>query len=151
MKLYIAGPLFTPGERTYLDELADRLEGAGHECFVPHRQTFDEFDADTIFATDSAGLHDAEAIVAWLDGPSIDDGTACEIGIFSELIRNGPDRYRGIVALATDWRATRRRDAGLSDGGLNLFVGGAIRKYGSLVWSIDDVEAALRELETRQS
>jgi hypothetical protein len=147
MKLYVAGPLFTPGERTYLEQLADRLETAGHDCFVPHRETIESFDAETIFAVDSAGLHDADAVVAWLDGPMIDDGTACEIGIFSELIRTQPDRYRGIVGLATDWRVWRRRDAGLTDGGLNFFVGGAILKYGKLVWTIDDVEAVLADWE----
>ena len=144
MKLYIAGPLFTPGERSYLEGLADRLEAAGHQCFVPHRETKQPFDAATIFATDSAGLHDSEAVVAWLDGPMIDDGTACEIGIFSELIRTRPERYFGIVGLATDWRVWRRRDAGVNDGGVNFFVGGAILKYGRIVWDIDGVESTLR-------
>jgi len=145
MKLYIAGPLFTPGDREYLDQLAERLEAVGHKCFVPHRQPIEMYDAPTIFATDSAGLRDAEVVVAWLDGPAIDDGTACEIGIFSELIRTRSDRYRGIIALATDWRVWRRRDAGMTDGGINYFVGGAILEYGRLVWSIDDVESTLSE------
>jgi len=145
MKLYVAGPLFTPGEREYLDRLAERLSASGHECFVPHQQQFATFDAPTIFAVDSAGLRKAEAVVAWLDGPTIDDGTACEIGIFSELMRTSPDRYRGIVGLATDWRTWRRRDRGMSDGGINFFVGGAILEYGRLVWSIEDVEHTLQE------
>ena len=55
MKLYIAGPLFTPGERDYLDTLADRLDAAGHECFVPHRETKEPLTAESIFATDSGG------------------------------------------------------------------------------------------------
>ena len=143
MKLYIAGPLFTPGERDYLDALADRLDAAGHKCFVPHRETIEPMTAESIFATDSGGLHDSDAIVAWLDGPMVDDGTACEIGIFSELVRTQPDRHKGIIGLATDWRTWRRRDAGMTDGGLNFFVGGAILKYGKLVWTIDDVEATL--------
>lgn len=145
MKLYVAGPMFTPAERTYLGSLADRLEAAGHECFVPHRQQIETLDASTVFAVDSAGLRDSEAMVAWLDGPMVDDGTACEIGIFSEFIRTTPMRYRGIVGLATDWRAWRRRDRGMSDGGINLFVGGAILKHGRLVWNLDDVEETLRE------
>jgi hypothetical protein len=145
MKLYIAGPLFTPGEREYLDRLAERLSASGHECFVPHQQQIDPLDAPTVFAVDSAGLRDAEAVVAWLDGPMVDDGTACEIGVFSELIRMAPDRYRGIIGLATDWRAWRRRDRGMSDGGLNLFVGGAILAFGRLAWSIEDVEDTLLE------
>ena len=139
MKLYVAGPLFTQAERIFLEGLADRLTAAGHECFVPHLQAVEPYDAETIFAVDSAGLHGAEALVAWLDGPMIDDGTACEIGIFSELVRTRPDRYRGIVGLATDWRIDRRRAAGMHDGGINFFVGGAILRHGRVCWTLDEV------------
>ena len=149
MKLYIAGPLFTPGEREYIERLAAQLERDGHDCFVPHLQQFEPLDAPTIFAVDSAGLHAADAVVAWLDGPMIDDGTACELGIFSELIRTRPERHRGIVGLATDWRVWRQRDAGMGDGGLNFFVGGAIQRYGQLVWGIDDVRNTLSEWDAR--
>jgi hypothetical protein len=145
MQLYLAGPLFTPGDRGFLDGLSDRLTGAGHACFVPHQQTFEPQDAPTIFAVDSAGLRSSEVVVAWLDGPMVDDGTACEIGIFSELIRTSPERHRGIIGLATDWRIWRRRDAGMGDGGINYFVGGAVLQYGRFAWSIDDVEATLSE------
>jgi len=75
----------------------------------------------------------------------VDDGTACEIGIFSELVRTDPTRYRGVIGLATDWRIWRSRDAGAADNGINFFVGGAIEAYGKLVWSIDEVETALSE------
>ena len=145
MKLYLAGPMFTPAERTHLDALADRLDAAGHACFVPHRQDIDPLDASTVFAVDSAGLREAGAMVAWLDGPMVDDGTACEIGIFSELVRTDPQRHRGIVGLVTDWRAWRRRDRGMTDGGVNFFVGGAILEYGRFAWSIEDVETTLRQ------
>jgi len=143
MKLYIDGPLFNPGERVFVDELADRLEAVGHECFVPHRQEFAPMDSATVFAVDSAGVHGAEAMVAWLDGPMVDDGTACEIGIFSELVRTDPTRYRGIVGLSMDWRVWRQRDAGGADGALNYFVAGAIERAGRIVWSIDDVVEVL--------
>jgi len=145
MKLYLAGPMFTPAERDYIDALADRLEAGAHECFVPHRQRFTTLDAPTVFAVDSAGLREAEAMVAWLDGPMVDDGTACEIGIFTELARNDPERHRGIVGLATDWRIWRSRDAGAAGSGVNFFVGGAIEAYGAIVWNIDDVESTLRD------
>jgi hypothetical protein len=145
MKLYLAGPMFTPAERDHLDALADRLDAQGHECFVPHRQKFTPLDPRTVFAVDGRGLRDAEAVVAWLDGSMVDDGTACEIGIFTELVRNDPSRYRGIIGLATDWRIWRSRDAGSPDHGVNFFVGGAIETFGRLVWSIDDVEATLSE------
>ncbi len=144
MRLYLAGPLFTEAERSFIDGLADDLTEAGHECFVPHRQVFEPLDALTVFAIDSDGLRWSEAVVAWLDGPGVDDGTACEIGLFSELVRREPDRYRGIIGLVTDWRAVRRRDRGMTDGGINLFVGGAILEHGHLVWSIDELEERLR-------
>ena len=145
MKLYVAGPLFTPGDRHYVDELADTLDAAGHECFVPHRQTFEPFAPDTIFEVDSQGIYQADAMVAWLDGPMVDDGTACEIGMFAELVRTQPDRYRGIVGLSTDWRSNRARDNGVVQGGLNFFIGGALLKYGRLVVSVDDVVATLAD------
>jgi hypothetical protein len=145
MKLYGAGPLFTPGERLFLDQLADTLTEAGHDCFVPHRQNVEPFVADTIFDVDYGGIRDAEAMVAWLDGPMVDDGTACEIGIFTELVRTRPDHHRGIVALSTDWRADRARAGGVEQGGLNFFIGGALLRYGRLVQSVDDVVATLAD------
>lgn len=143
MKLYLAGPLFNPGEREFLDQLADRLEAEGHECFVPHRQEFSPMNSETIFAVDSGGVHGAEAVVAWLDGPMVDDGTACEIGIFSELCRTDPENHRGIVGLSMDWRVWRQRDAGSPDGAINYFVAGAIERHGTIVWSVDEVVEAL--------
>jgi hypothetical protein len=143
MNLYLAGPLFTPAEREYLDRLAARLDSAGHRCFVPHRQVLETPDPTSVFAVDSAGLRDAEAVVAWLDGPTIDDGTACEIGIFSELVRTNPSHHRGIIGLSTDLRLSRRREAGIQHGGHNLFVAGTILEYGRLAWSVDETVSIL--------
>jgi nucleoside 2-deoxyribosyltransferase len=36
-RIYIAGPLFNAPERSELDQIAAVLEGAGHVCFLPHR------------------------------------------------------------------------------------------------------------------
>ena len=137
--------LFSPGDRLHLEQLAATLDAAGHECFVPHQQNIEPFTPETIFEVDSRGIHEADAMVAWLDGPMVDDGTACEIGIFSELVRTRPDRYRGIVGLSTDWRVRRSRDGGVAQGGINFFVGGAIERYGTLVWNVDDVIITLAE------
>ena len=35
--IYIAGPLFNVHEKKYLEEIAAALEGAGYDCFLPHR------------------------------------------------------------------------------------------------------------------
>jgi hypothetical protein len=138
MRIYLAGPLFTEAERAWLDRCADALDAAGIDCFVPHRQHFASLDPDTVYAADAAGVRGADAMVAWLDGPMTDDGTACEIGIFAELCRQDPTRYRGIVGIVTDWRVQRRGGAGSPDGGLNFFVNGAIRSCGTIVGSVDE-------------
>src|SRR6476620_2726850 len=108
MRVYFAGPLFTPYERSFIDECAARLRADGIEVFVPHENALAMGDtaAATIFAKDWQGLSDADAVVAVLDGPMVDDGTACEIGIFFALMRT-PPRKKGILGLLTDLRGTR--------------------------------------------
>ena len=49
----------------------------------------------------------------------VDDGTACEIGIFYALMQSDPAK-KGIVGLLTDLRST----LGHEGHGLNLFVQG---------------------------
>jgi len=147
MQIYLAGPLFAEAEREWLDRLSARLRAEGFDCFVPH-ENFDalvELTPEEVYRVDGAGLRASNALLAWLDGPVIDDGTAAEIGAFAELVRSGDPRYRGIVGLATDLRLERRRGHTTGDG-MNLFVIGAIRSAGRLCWSVDEAIAALREL-----
>ena len=148
MRLYVAGPLFSEAERTWLDDLAARLRAEGFDCFVPH-ENFPQLanvTVEDVYRVDTDGLRAANALVAWLDGPMIDDGTACEIGMFAELVRSGGAHYRGIVAIATDLRLQRRRERGVVGGGMNLFVGGAIESCGAIVHTVDEAIAALGKL-----
>jgi len=148
LRLYVAGPLFSEAERSWLDMLAARLRTEGFECFVPHEHFPELADVtvEEVYRIDTEGLRSANALVAWLDGAMVDDGTACEIGMFAELVRSESERYRGIVAIATDLRLERRRRQGVVGGGMNLFVGGAIESCGKIVHAVDEVVAALREL-----
>ena len=147
MLIYVAGPLFSEAERAWLDTLAARLRAAGFDCFVPH-ENFSELKELTpgeVFRVDAAGVRDANVLLAWLDGPVVDEGTACEIGMFAALIAGGDPRYRGIVGLVTDLRLQRRRGNAAGDG-MNLFVIGAIEASGRVCWSVDEAVDALREL-----
>ena len=147
MRIYVAGALFSEAERAWLDGLAARLRGEGFDCFVPHEQFGElrELTPAEVYRVDADGVRDANVLLAWLDGPSIDDGTACEIGMFAELVATGDPRYRGIVGLVTDLRLQRRRGNAVGDG-MNLFVTGAIEASGRICWSVDDAVEALREL-----
>ena len=145
--IYVAGPLFSEAERAWLDVLAARLRGEGFDCFVPH-ENFSELKELTpgeVFRVDAAGVRGANVLLAWLDGPVVDDGTACEIGMFAELVASGDPRYRGIVGIVTDLRLQRRRGNAVGDG-MNLFVIGAIEANGRVCWSVDEAVDALREL-----
>jgi hypothetical protein len=148
VRLYVAGPLFSEAERAWLDALAARLRAEGFDCFVPHENfpKLADVTLEDVYRIDSEGLRSSNALVAWLDGPIVDDGTACEIGMFAELVRSGGDRYRGIVAITTDIRLARRRAGHVVGGGMNLFVGGTIESHGRICHSVDEVVAALREL-----
>ncbi len=145
MKIYLAGPLFTPYERRFIDECAAELRADGYEVFVPHENELSldgTVTAERIFAKDWAALSEANAVLAILDGPMIDDGTACEIGIFHGLMRSDPGK-KGVVGLVTDLRATRDSDREGEARGLNLFVVGCIEAGGTIVTSLDAARSAL--------
>ena len=87
MKIYQAGPLFSHAERMWHRMLKEELEKAGHEVVWPgdliNQGMVDEWGIDTpsmILKTDSEALAGCDAVVALLDGPQVDDGTAWEIG-----------------------------------------------------------------------
>ena len=196
MKIYFAGPLFTPYVRAFISKHAQILRDNGIDPFVPHEKfnSFitparvdslvesgllqrdelpEKFDPDAvmglvragritreqlglppmtpqvIFDTDYEGLASANAVVAILDGTQVDDGTACEIGIFYALTRRDPAR-KGIVGLMTDLRGLRKKDRGY---GVNLFVLGAIEECGKVTDSFDEVIQQLKtwEAELKES
>jgi len=142
VRVYFAGPLFTPYERSFIDECAARLRAEGVEVFVPHENALAAGDtsAATIFAKDWKALSDADAVVALLDGPMVDDGTACEVGIFYALMQTDPAK-KGIVGLLTDLRSTLRQEGY----GVNLFVLGCIEAAGKVCGSMDEVVDVLAE------
>jgi nucleoside 2-deoxyribosyltransferase len=79
MRLYFAGPLFSAAERDWNEELAEALRKGGHEVFLPQDQETGR-DAAGIFSTDVGGIDRADAVVAIMDGPDPDAGTAWEVG-----------------------------------------------------------------------
>lgn len=196
MKIYFAGPLFTPYVREFISRHAQILRDNGIDPFVPHesfrpsttpaainlllqrglvtrevlaqrsaadvisdliykgRVTREELGLpavtpEIVFDRDYEGLSSANAVVALLDGTQVDDGTACEIGIFCGLMRKDPSK-KGIVGFMTDFRGLRRAKRGW---GINLFVLGVIEECGMIYDEFSDVVRQLKtwkaELETK--
>lgn len=97
MKLYFAGPLFTTSERSWNAEVTAALRAAGHEVFLPQEKE-PGLDAAGIFAADKAGIDRADGLVAIMDGPDPDAGTAWEVGYVY-------GRDKPIVLVRTDLRS----------------------------------------------
>jgi nucleoside 2-deoxyribosyltransferase len=79
MRLYFAGPLFSAAERDWNQLLAAALRKEGHEVFLPQDKETG-LDAAGIFRADVGGIDWADALVAIMDGPDPDAGTAWEVG-----------------------------------------------------------------------
>ena len=135
MRIYLAGSIFTPYERSFLADCAERLRAEGFDVFVPHEQGLVGLEAtpEAVFAVDAGGVESADAVLAVLDGPSVDDGTACEIGLFyglSSEIPSGRESSACSPTCAASGAATSR---------VNLFVRGCIdASGGAVVGSLDE-------------
>lgn len=147
MQIYFAGPLFTPYERDYIAQAAARIRAAGIEVFVPHEHSLPpgEITPGTVFRKDGEGLFPANAVVALLDGPMIDDGTACEIGLFYGMKRSGDVSKKGVIGLITDSRSSQSKGRVLEGNGLNLYVQGCIEEIGKVCTDIDEVLEILQQ------
>lgn len=88
MRIYLAGPLFTLAERRFLAALRDDLNALPGVRAAWPGDFFAAADLEAlgpgakahIFRGCLAGLAGSDLVVAWLDGPQVDDGTAWELG-----------------------------------------------------------------------
>ena len=153
LKLYIAGPLFTPYHRALHARNAARLRSEGFVCLVPHeRSVARSFDSDTgtpvtpvsIFDDDYDMVTEADVIIALLDDPDISSGLTCEIGIFWSQMQRMP-RKKGVLGLLTDERAVQRMQAGVPV--VNAFALGCILDAGCIYSQLDDIIAHLHAWE----
>ena len=157
LKLYIAGPLFTPYHRAFHARNAARLRSEGFVCLVPHeRSVARAFEWDTgtpttplaIFDMDYEMVAESDAIVALLDDPDVSSGLACEIGLFWSMRQRDPHK-KGVLGLLTDERAYRRAAAGVP--AINAFTLGCILDMGCVYRSLDGITAHLHAWKAGRS
>jgi nucleoside 2-deoxyribosyltransferase len=103
-KIYLAGPLFSQAEREWAGRLKALLEATFRQVQVlwPH-----EFPAGGgIFEVNLENLEKCQLMIALLDGPQADDGTAWEMGYHYA-------RGRKIVGIRTDFRRAGENESSL--------------------------------------
>ena len=115
MLIYLAGPLFSTAERGFNARLAERLEAAGFDVFLPQRHGADgdrpPYDAMTrderrraMFDLDVAHVLACDVFVIVLDGRVPDEGACFELGLAYGQRRLGGAEKR-LLGLHTDARA----------------------------------------------
>lgn len=82
--IYIAGPLYTPGDRHFLELIDNICKKHGFKTYLPHRDTGIAPSNGSItypyYKADISKLNEAEIVVAILNGTDVDSGTAWEMG-----------------------------------------------------------------------
>ena len=83
-KIYIAGALFTPGQRGYLERIDKICKEEKFTTYLPHRDaglfTRADKEANHFFERDVKAIDDSDIIIATLNGLEIDAGTSWEMG-----------------------------------------------------------------------
>jgi len=80
MKIYLAGPLFSTGERDFNARLAGLLRERKIEVFLPQESEQHSMNPRQIFEEDVRGIDWADVVVANMDGADPDSGTCWECG-----------------------------------------------------------------------
>lgn len=83
-RIYIAGPLFTEGERWLLEQIDVVCKKCGYDTFLPHRDgglfnRDDSWSSKRIFDCDIKALGECNLVVAVLNGIEVDPGVSGEV------------------------------------------------------------------------
>ena len=83
-KIYIAGPLFTEGERILLKKIDEICKLSGFDTYLPHRDaglfTREEEPSRKFFERNLKEIEESSLIVAILNEQDTDSGTSWEMG-----------------------------------------------------------------------
>ena len=98
-KIYLAGPLFSLAEQNFNADVARFLESEGFEVWLPQEHEPRDQTARAIFEMDVAAIDWADMVVACMDGPDPDSGTAWECGYAYA-------KGKPVICYRTDFRIT---------------------------------------------
>lgn len=172
-KIYIAAPLFSEADRVYNELVTRKIEAIksndglynSFNCYLPQRNEAindktNFADSIMIYEGDTSKLAECDILVCLLDGTVVDPGVAAEIGWVAGF-NSSNNKKKKIIGLFTDSRDGTNTPAsgniqtvkasalynGIAESQfsyINLYVIGAVKKYGTIVKSTPDL---INELE----
>ncbi len=157
MKLYLAGPMFTAAEEAHNLRLAAKLRDHGFAVFCPNEsepssdKTRTDITPRLIYDVDIAAVESCNVLICQV---SEDSGTNWEAGYMDCLAKRvDPQRYYGVIGLATDIRLRTPPDPSKSGvenqaGYVNALVVGGLQQ--SLGVYLDEETMIARLLEVRR-
>lgn len=167
MNIYMAGPIFTLGDKLRNDYFYNKIKKAFPDANIydPLRNTdINGVEGKKKFAGsreiaqgDNDRLNNTDILIACIDGDVLPSGTCAEIGKFHEKIERGDNK--AIIGICTDNRQCFLTHSEVKDNGgaaslgeqqysyQNLYVTGLIKQYGVLVYTIEEVIEEIRKLK----
>ncbi len=147
-RIYVAGPLFSEHERKFLEDLVGNIAtklglDEKKNFFLPHRDAGDIGITGTgrekVFEEDLHQLENSDVVIALLDGPDIDSGTAAELGIAYA-------KRKKIFAILTDWRRWDSASLGVINNMIWGICGKGTRIYRNLDHNfLENLKRALKD------
>lgn len=168
IRVYLASQIFAECWRDYNEKVAQRIEQEFPEIelYVPQRNSSINDKTKCASAEDIAqgdftnNLDHDDIMIAIVDGDTPGIGTTCEIGYFSRMCQEEIERYgstnKKIISLYTDSRECSNTvmDAKVDKlhefaecqfSYINLLLVGALKRYGVMCRTIDEVIEELRK------
>jgi len=142
--IYFAGPLFTLAERRFNQECAKELLRHGFHVLLPQevaelfRRPDGTMDLSSMADNCRRMAIDSDVMVAILDGPDVDSGTALEIGVRHE-------HTKLLIGVRTDFRSSEDEKTGVN--AMFRLLNYIIRYSGESVEKLCDLIA--EEIRTR--
>lgn len=155
MKVYLGGPMFVAAEVRYNLWLAQELRARGHEVYCPNEsepindKTRTDITARKIYDADIEAIESSNVYICQV---SEDSGTNWEAGYMDCLSRHvDPERYLGVIGLATDIRLRQRpvpERSGIENQAfyINSFIVGGMQASLGVVYDEDALFARLAEI-----
>lgn len=168
MRAYLASQIFAECWRDYNDKIADRItqEFPDLELYVPQRNKAinDKTKcgtAEQIAQGDfTDNLEKDDLVIAIVDGDTPGIGTTIEVGYFARMCQEEIEKYGGtkkkIISLYTDSRECSNTQSDEKNEKLkefaecqysyiNLLLVGALKRYGTMVRTIDELIEEIRK------